>query len=82
MAQDGLAAAAVGGGKLGGGLFAWCVGLPNLLRIEPSAAVKLSIAFAAFIALAAIAATVLFDLFWAAEKAFLCSKPLILFKAL
>ena len=28
MAQDGLAAAAVGGGKLGGGLFACGVGLP------------------------------------------------------
>ena len=63
MPQNGLPAASVSFGKLCGGLFACAVCLHYFLRIKPSAAIKLSAASKAFVALFAVSAAVLFDLF-------------------
>ena len=63
MPQNGLPAASVSFGKLCGGLFACAVCLPYFLRIKPSAAIKLAAASMAFVALFAVSAAVLFDLF-------------------
>ena len=63
MPQNGLPAASVSFGKLCGGLFACAVCLPYFLRIKSSAAIKLSAASMAFVALFAVSAAVLFDLF-------------------
>ena len=74
MAVNGFAAAFECGGKLGSSLFACGIGVPQFLRIKSFATFKLSAAGMAFIALFAVSATVLFDLFWAAEKAFFVFK--------
>ena len=61
--KNGLPSASVSFSKLGCGLFACAVCLPYFLRIKSSAAIKLSAAGVAFIALTSVSATVLFDLF-------------------
>ncbi|EEG33523.1 Uncharacterised protein [Neisseria flavescens] len=63
MPQNSLPTASVSFGKLCGGLFAFAVCLPYFLRIKPSAAIKLSAASMAFVALFAVSAAVPFDLF-------------------
>ena len=63
MAANGFAAAFVYCRQLRRCLFSRSVGLPYFLRIEPVSSIKLSAAFAAFVPLAAVSVTVLFDLF-------------------
>ena len=63
MAQDGLAAASAGGGKLCGSLFTCGVSVPELLRIDVFATTETFAAAVAFVTLFAVLSAVLFDLF-------------------
>ena len=63
MAVNGFTAAFECSGKLGSSLFACGIGVPQFLRIKSFATFKLSASGMAFIALIAVSATVLFDLF-------------------
>ena len=63
MAQDGLTAASVSCGKLCGGLFAYGVRVPSCLWIDAVAAVEILVPTFAFVLLATLMLTILFDLF-------------------
>ena len=63
VAVNGFAAAFVYCRQLRRCLFSRSIGLPYFLRSEPVFSIKLSAAFAAFVPLVAVSATVLFDLF-------------------
>ena len=62
-AVDGLAAASVLRGELRGRLFACTIGCLKLVILKALAAIELSVAVVAFVALSAIAPLVLFDSF-------------------
>ena len=63
MSQNGLPAASVSFGELCGGLFAYGIGLPECLWIEPFAAIEVFVAALAFVLLDALMFSVLFDVF-------------------